>query len=83
MMKQIKWGDVAIHAGVALAALVVWHYLGLNPFLGFAINTVAWPIREMGQHRPNYAEIFTHPQSLMEWVAPVWVGLVVLAVLVS
>ena len=67
--------DIAIHVGLALVGMAA-----LMIFPPVAITTIFWPARELIQHRPNYLEIITHPQSLLEWACPVAVGFIIFGV---
>lgn len=78
---MLDWIDIAIHVGLAITGMALLHLAGVPWLAVIAINTVFWPAREAWQHRPDYREIITHPQSLLEWVCPVLMGLPVLAVL--
>lgn len=71
----MDWLDIFIHVGIAIAGVVILSLLGVPAWMLLAINTVAWPAREAWQHRPDYHEIITRRQPLVEWLAPVlWGG---------
>lgn len=72
----IDWLDIALHAGVA-ALLVGLAWLGWGVVIWMVLaNVIFWPARELWQHRPDYLEILTHEQSLLEWLVPVCVCMI-------
>lgn len=81
-LKHIDWDDVFIHVAITLLLWPLLYYghalWGQFPAIPsdwlLLFNTAIWPIREALQHKPDYKEIITHPQSLLEWVAPVLTG---------
>ena len=66
----MNYRDIALHVAGAAALMLV------PPVI---VNTVFWPAREAIQHWPRPWEIFTRPQSLAEWLAPVVAGLLIYA----
>jgi hypothetical protein len=77
----MDWPDIAIHTGIAIVGMAILLLLGVSMWAALALNTAIWPVREAWQHRPDYREIITHPQSLLEWACPVVSGFIILAVL--
>ena len=83
-IKDLDWIDIAIHEGLAIAGIAVLHLFGVPLWLLCGFNTVFWPVREFWQKvSPNQGHlrlgeathaIFTRPQPLLEWVAPVLTG---------
>lgn len=65
---KLDWPDIALHIAVAAALML------LPPIF---VNTVFWPARELLQHRPDYHEIITRPQPLLEWLCPVITGFII------
>ena len=67
-MKPIEWKDIALHSGggLLLAALLC---LTFGPDRAAPINCAFWLGWEAGQ-KPDRLRIFTHPQSLLEWLCP-------------
>lgn len=70
----MDWLDIFIHTGIAIAGVVILSLLGVPVLVLLIVNTIVWPAREAWQHRPDYHEIITRPQSFMEWVSPVILG---------
>jgi|CXWL01.1.fsa_nt_gi hypothetical protein len=76
-MKKLDWIDIGLHAAVAVLVVLLGHYgLGLPLFALCLASAIVWPGRELWQHRPNYLEIITHEQPLLEWLAPVLVSVI-------
>jgi hypothetical protein len=71
-MEDLDWQDIVLHwvgALVIVAAAGQAGWLGL----GLILNAIAWPARELWQHRAkgqNWHVIFTRPQVLAEWAIP-------------
>lgn len=80
-LKRLDWIDIAIHVGLAVVGMALLHLVGVPAFFLLVFNALFWPARELYQHRPDYLEIITHPQSLLEWLAPTLAGLAVFGVL--
>lgn len=66
----MDWIDIGLHAGISIFAMGLF-WLFKFPATGAIISTGFWPGRELSQHWPDWVEILTHPQSLLEWVVPV------------
>ena len=71
----MDWMDIILHIIIAVLFITLGGITGYF-ILSVILNTLFWPIREAWQHHPNCKEIITHPQSLLEWVAPVVFGFI-------
>ena len=70
----LDWVDIGLHTagGVAIGFAAAY----LSPWLLLA-GAAFWLGREMWQHAPDFEEVITRPQSLIEWVAPVGASIAV------
>lgn len=67
--------DILLHAMIAVTGVGLLGLFKLR--IAVLFNTFFWPIREIIQHYPDVEEVITHPQSLLEWVVPVALGLLI------
>ena len=70
----MNWKDIGLHIGVAAAGVAFLIFCQTPDWIIFIINTAVWPARELWQHRPDYIEVISHPQSLLEWLCPCAAG---------
>lgn len=76
----MDWLDIFIHTGIAIGAILLLHLFGVHMLFLLIINTIVWPAREAWQHRPDYHELVTRPQPLLEWSCPVVAGVAFYAI---
>lgn len=68
---KIDWLDIALHAAAAVLIVLLVHYgFGIPVLYPVLANIIFWPARELWQHRPDYLEIITREQPLLEWLVP-------------
>ena len=70
----MDWTDILIHGLIAFGLIGFFGPAIRVSFPLVIINTIFWPTRELYQHYPDIIEIFSHPQSLLEWTVPLIVG---------
>lgn len=75
----MDWKDIAIHAGAAGFATGLIIAAGVPHWIAIGLNALFWFGREWLQ-KPNHGRVWSHPQSLMEWLAPAFSGFAVAAV---
>lgn len=73
----MDWKDILLHTIAALVGTLMLSWLGVPWNVILVTNTLFWPLREARQHWPDPDEVFTHPQSLLEWLAPVLTGFII------
>lgn len=77
-LKERDWLDIGLHVAAQLLITLLGHYaLGISLFALCLASIIFWLGREIWQHWPDWKEVFTRPQPLLEWLAPVAVGIVV------
>jgi hypothetical protein len=72
--------DIAIHAGISAVLTIVALLLGMPPLWLPVLSLAGWLGREVLQHRHAPFEVFTRPQPLLEWVTPVAVTGIIIAI---
>jgi hypothetical protein len=77
---RMNWSDIAIHAGISAVLTIVALLLGFPADWVFLGSFLFWVIREAIQHSDNPVEVFTRPQPLLEWVTPVAVTGIIIAI---